>query len=51
MKLKSRKIPYELNTNEEEMKSLGLSSAPALSIDGDLKIGKQIHDFINNYRG
>ena len=51
MKLKARKIPYELNTNEEEMKNLGLVSAPALSVDGELKVGKKIHEFIDSYRG
>lgn len=51
MKLNKRKISYELNTDEEEMKILGLVTAPALSVDGELKIGKKIHEFIDNYRG
>lgn len=51
MKLKSKKIPYEEINDEEEMKRIGLLSAPALSVDGEIKIGKEITDFINGYRG
>ncbi len=51
MMLKSKKIPYTIITDEEEMRKIGLTSAPALSVDGDIKIGKQINEFIVNYRG
>lgn len=51
LKLKAKNIPYRLITNEEEMKKIGLKSAPALSVNGQIKIGKEIFEFINNYRG
>lgn len=51
MKLKAKKVPYKECTDEEEMKKLGISSAPVLSVNGELKFGKDINDFIMDYRG
>ena len=51
MKLKAKKIPYTEINDEEEMKRVGLLSAPALRVNGEIKIGKEISDFINSYRG
>ena len=51
MKLKAKKIPYKECTDEEEMRKLGISSAPVLSVNGELKFGKEINDFIMGYRG
>lgn len=51
MKLKAKKIPYIEINDEEEMKKVGLLSAPALSVDGEIKTGQEINVFINNYRG
>ena len=51
MRLKAKKIPYEEINDEEEMKRIGLLSAPVLSVDGEIKTGKEINDFINSYRG
>ena len=49
MMLKAKHIEYEERTDEEEMKSLGITTAPVLSVDGELKAGKEINDFINTY--
>ena len=49
MMLKSKKIPYEEVEGEEPIRQLGFEAAPLLSVNGEIKVGKQIRDFINTY--
>ena len=36
-KLAAKQIPYEVNTDVEEMRKLGIMQAPMLEVDGDLR--------------
>lgn len=36
-KLTAKQIPYEVNTDVEEMRKLGIMQAPMLEVDGDLR--------------
>ena len=47
--LKAKHIPFKEVTDVEEMKKLGIYSAPVLGVGGKLLTGKEIHDFINSY--
>ena len=35
-KLAAKQIPYEVNTDVEEMRKLGIMEAPMLEVDGEL---------------
>lgn len=47
-KLEERHIEYVENTNVEEMKMLGLSTVPALSVDDEILGAKDAVNFLNS---
>ena len=48
MLLKKKNIEYTLVDDLEEMKKLGIIHTPTLSVNGNLKVGKPIIDYINS---
>ena len=50
-KLNLKDIPYEECTDVDKMQSLGMMSAPTLSVDGKLLQFKEAVDWINAYGG
>ena len=48
-KLQEKNISYELNTNVEEMLSLGISEVPVLSINGKLMDFKTAIEWIKQF--
>ena len=47
VKLQKKGIEYEEHNDKQEMLALGLQSAPALSVDGQLMTFKAAIDWIN----
>lgn len=47
-KLDAKGIEYTIESNEEQMINMGLSSIPALSVDGELMNFKAAVDWVNN---
>lgn len=50
-KMDKKNIPYEECTDVQEMMSLGMKTAPALSVDGQLMDFKAANDWINAQEG
>lgn len=50
MLLKKKNIEYTSVDNVEEMKRLGIIHTPTLSVNGELKVGKPIIDYINSLK-
>lgn len=50
-KLAKKGIKYEERNDVQEMLALGLKSAPALSVDGELMDFKAANDWINAQEG
>ena len=48
-KLDTAHIPYELNNNVDEMQALGMTEAPALSVDGNLMSFGESVRWVNEY--
>lgn len=48
-KLNLKGIDYEINTDIEKMKSLGIMSVPVLEVDGQLLQFKEATGWINEY--
>lgn len=51
MLLKQNNIQYTSNMNVDEMLKLGIVHPPVLSVNGELKTGQEIKDYINSRRG
>lgn len=50
MLLNKNNLEFEENTNIEEMKSLGITSVPVLSIDGKLYDTRAAVSFLSSYK-
>lgn len=51
MLLKNNNIEYTSNKNISDMEKLNINHTPTLSVNGELKTGKEIFNYINSRRG
>lgn len=49
--LKLKKIDYISVKDIETMRARGINHTPVLSVNGELKMGQEIRDWLNSYRG
>ena len=49
--LDQKKIPYTECQDVDKMISLGINHTPTLEVEGKFIVGREIFNFINNYRG